>query len=456
VRGRNHPHPASPLKGEEGLLPLPSSERAGVRGKTIRSNNAPGLHMKICDITQFYSPVSGGVKRYLHGKIDFLRRKTDHHHLLIVPGPRDSESGDERFRVVEIRSSRIPGTFSYRLLLRRRKIRQALERERPDIIEVGDSYQVAWYATGLGRRLGIPVVAFYHSDYPRALEDGVRRRLGRVVSTVAGAGIQPYMLRLFGRMEATLVASERMHHILSEYGIPSLRLAPMGVDTRRFRPSEDRRSERDARGIPSDRILVLYAGRLSADKNTKSLLDMISLLNPGAEKRFHLAIAGDGPQRELFQREATRRSDIAWLGYIQSDDEMAGIYSAADMTIHPGTRETYGLTVLESQACGTPAISVRSGGTDELNLAGEQFLAESGSAEVLAECVRRAISLIGPDLRDSLAQRIGGRFDSDRCFAREIDIYEEIVDRFRERRTRKHQTAGGPSGEAVHRTTVSS
>ena len=42
--------------------------------------------MKICDLTQFYSPLSGGVKRYVHEKADYIRNATSDEHLLIAAG----------------------------------------------------------------------------------------------------------------------------------------------------------------------------------------------------------------------------------------------------------------------------------------------------------------------------------------------------------------------------------
>ena len=44
--------------------------------------------MKLCDLTQFYSPLSGGVKRYVHEKIAYIQSETEHEHVLVVPGPR--------------------------------------------------------------------------------------------------------------------------------------------------------------------------------------------------------------------------------------------------------------------------------------------------------------------------------------------------------------------------------
>ena len=44
--------------------------------------------MKLCDLTQFYSPLSGGVKRYVHEKIAYIQSATTDEHVLIVPGPK--------------------------------------------------------------------------------------------------------------------------------------------------------------------------------------------------------------------------------------------------------------------------------------------------------------------------------------------------------------------------------
>ena len=74
--------------------------------------------VKICDLTQFYSPLSGGVKRYLHEKIASINAHTTDEHLLIVPGARDEMRADGRARLCTIRSPIIIRSGQYRALLR--------------------------------------------------------------------------------------------------------------------------------------------------------------------------------------------------------------------------------------------------------------------------------------------------------------------------------------------------
>ncbi|PYK72618.1 MAG: glycosyltransferase family 1 protein, partial [Verrucomicrobia bacterium] len=135
--------------------------------------------MKICDLTQFYSPLSGGVKRYVHEKIAYLQSAATDEHVLVVPGPKTECVTSERSRIYFIHSPLISRTSRYRALINLRAIEQILEREQPDLIESGDPYQVAWKAIASGEALRIPVVGFYHSHFPEAYVRSAAKFLGQ-------------------------------------------------------------------------------------------------------------------------------------------------------------------------------------------------------------------------------------------------------------------------------------
>ena len=125
--------------------------------------------MKLCDLTQFYSPLSGGVKRYVHEKINYIQNAgADDEHVLIIPDEKTGVATAKQSRIYSIHSPLLSRTSRYRALINLRAIEQVFERERPDIIEVGDPYQTAWKAVASGRALRIPVVGFYHSHFPEA------------------------------------------------------------------------------------------------------------------------------------------------------------------------------------------------------------------------------------------------------------------------------------------------
>ena len=63
----------------------------------------------ICDVTQSWSDVGGGVGTYLRHKRQHLLNRTPHRHLLIVPGPEDTVTEDGRAITATIRSPATPG-----------------------------------------------------------------------------------------------------------------------------------------------------------------------------------------------------------------------------------------------------------------------------------------------------------------------------------------------------------
>src|SRR6059058_4755353 len=157
--------------------------------------------MKFCDLTQFYSPLSGGVKRYVHEKIAYIQSETEHEHVLVVPGPKTECVTSERSRIYFIHSPLISRTSHYRALINLRAIEQILERERPDLIESGDPYQVAWKAIASGAALQIPVVGFYHSHFPEAYLRTTGRFFGRTATEFMMDLARRYVRQLYNRFE---------------------------------------------------------------------------------------------------------------------------------------------------------------------------------------------------------------------------------------------------------------
>jgi alpha-1,6-mannosyltransferase len=114
--------------------------------------------MHLVDTTLFFSPTSGGVRRYLTAKHDWLRANTAYRHTILVPGERDQlEPGG----ISTIAGHHVPGTFNYRLPLSPRHWTAQLAALEPDLIEVGDAFHPAWCAARVAQRRGIPLVAFF-------------------------------------------------------------------------------------------------------------------------------------------------------------------------------------------------------------------------------------------------------------------------------------------------------
>jgi len=162
--------------------------------------------MVICDLTQFYSPFSGGVRRYIAEKASHLEEAGDRH-VLIIPGKKTERRIEGHKTIYTIESPLISRTARYRALINLNLVEEALEREQPDLIESGDPYQVAWKALASGRALGIPTVGFYHSHFPDAVLRSVAKFFGSISVMMAEEIGKKYAVTLYNRFERTLVPS---------------------------------------------------------------------------------------------------------------------------------------------------------------------------------------------------------------------------------------------------------
>ncbi|MEO8439375.1 MAG: glycosyltransferase [Spartobacteria bacterium] len=347
--------------------------------------------MKLCDLTQFYSPLSGGVKRYVHEKIHYIQTATSDEHVLVIPGARTEVVEAERSRIYSIASPLLSRTSRYRALLNLRAIEEILEREQPNLIESGDPYQVAWKAVASGAALRIPVVGFYHSHFPEAYLRTTSRFLGRTATEFVMDLARRYVRQIYNRFEATLVPSARLGDVLTSWGVQNVHAVDLGVNVDVFRPyPNDAGATRESLGIPPGRCLLLYVGRLAHEKNTLTLFVAFEALVRREPGRYHLLIVGDGLQRAELRELQERVGDVTWRPYCTDSEELARIYRAAALLVHPGVQETFGLTALESQACGTPVVGIRGSYMDRIIFGSQDHWAAENSAPALADAVAAA------------------------------------------------------------------
>jgi alpha-1,6-mannosyltransferase len=384
--------------------------------------------MKVCDIASFYSPLGGGIKRYLREKRRYFAERPPWEHTLVIPSHQDTVSREAAGSVYEIRSPRLLGSRAYRLLLSRPRIEAAIEAEAPDLIEVGDAYRSAWIGLRAARRRKLPIVAFYHSDFPRALGRTVRRFAGPPGEALLSPLLHRYVLSLYNRLDATVVAGEKLRQTLADCGFRNLVRIPLGTDVQTFRPRDSRAGLRRELALnPSDRLL-LFVGRLGREKNIGNLVRLLDHLP--TESRTHLLLVGEGELDDFVRDEACRRPHLHWMPYSNSSDRLAEIYSGADLLVHAGTWETFGIVSLEAQACGTRVLAVRHGGLDE-TVAGEPspVMAEGSDAPALALGVAKALAI--PETqgdRDRRRARIVEEFSIKITFQRLTALYAHLIE----------------------------
>jgi alpha-1,6-mannosyltransferase len=385
--------------------------------------------VKICDLTQFYSPVSGGVRRYVEQKVAYVREmRPDCQHILVVPGEATTCTGDAICRVYTIASPLISRTSRYRALLKLHLVEEVLEREKPDIIESGDPYQLAWKAVASGRGLDIPVVGFYHSHFPEAYIRSVAKYFGSIAIAIAEDMSRRYVKTLYNSFERTFVPSPILATLLRGWGVERIVSIDLGVDADIFCPNgAPSKALRHELRIPDDRRLLLYVGRLAAEKNVRTLFDAFQILHRRTPHRYHLLTVGDGALRRALVKLRRETQSVTWLQYCKEPAELAALYRTSDLFVHPGIQETFGLVTLESQACGTPVVGIRGSYMDRIIFSNQRHWAAENTPDSLAAAIEAKFGedLYETGLQASMAAR--EHYSWKMVFQRIFSLYEEVV-----------------------------
>ncbi|HWU92523.1 MAG TPA: glycosyltransferase [Sphingomicrobium sp.] len=313
-----------------------------------------------CDLTQSWSEVGGGVRTYLLHKRRHILEATPHRHLMIIPGARDEIVEDGRAVTVTVRSSHVPGSPNYRLLLRNRAVRRALEQFQPDLIECQDAYNLPWAAIRHRKRFpDTALVAAYMTDFPTVYGE---RPLSKVIGgALAGAAARvgyAYAGSLYRRFDALFALSENGGASkLRALGVPNVDVVPLGVEVGEFGPGKRSPALRRKLGLADGQPLIVYAGRLDGEKKPDVVVEAFRKLPEALGAK--LALLGEGPLKAEIAKLGDRR--IVMPGYVRNRAELAGWLASADIYASGMADETFGISIIEAQASGLPVVGVEAG-----------------------------------------------------------------------------------------------
>ncbi|MBI4355784.1 MAG: glycosyltransferase family 4 protein [Candidatus Omnitrophica bacterium] len=143
---------------------------------------------------------------------------------------------------------------------------------------------------------------------------------------------------------------------------------PGGVNIQQFTPPADRAALRRRLGLPQDDLIAVTVRRLVPRTGVPALIEAMAVLRD-AGRAMRLIVVGDGPQastiRELIQRY--RLNDRVRLVGPCSNEALVDYYGAADCSVMPtAALEGFGLSIVESLACGTPVLATPVGAMPDL------------------------------------------------------------------------------------------
>jgi glycosyltransferase involved in cell wall biosynthesis len=342
--------------------------------------------MRIALFTETFLPKLDGIVSIL---CLALRRLEECGHQALLIGPPDVPPTYAGARCIGTGGPRFPLYPEVRMNLPTRRIGQALRAFQPDLVHVAGPVFLGPTGMAYARRMGLPLVASYHTDLPGYV---------KYYGYPWGENFVWWLFRsLHNLADLNLVPSTAVLNQVRAHGFRRVRWWRRGIDTDRFRPTlrDPAMRARLSGGHPDD-FLALYVGRIAKEKGVERLRD--PLLNlPGVR----LALVGGGPEMEQV-RAFYAGTPAVFTGFLDGDELVSAIASA-DALVFPSTNETFGLVALEAMACGLPVIATMTGGLVDILQDGINALVyDPADPHGMAGCVQRLQH--SPELRTRLSQ----------------------------------------------------
>lgn len=258
-----------------------------------------------------------------------------------------------------------------------------------DVIHATDFFSFGRTGLAHARRHNKGLVASIHTDTPQF----TRIYAGEIIKRLTGATIGSWLIDhadLPGRIANHLSAGidrrlQACHQVLVSKPEDHQRLGPLvgtqrlsylrrGIDRRRFAPDHrDRAWLAATYGIPVDRPVLMFTGRVDASKSVMVMVEAAHhLLQAGQDTQA--LVVGAGDERD---RIAALLGDRATLPGNVPQEVLARLYASADLFLFPSTTEVCPNVVIEAKASGLPVIVAAAHG-------GAQFIGTPGRDGIIA------------------------------------------------------------------------
>ena len=264
---------------------------------------------------------------------------------------------------------------------------------KPDIVHVHDHFPMSVIIMNKAHQRGIKVVGTNHflpenwaPYFP----------LYKVAHRFSVWALWTWMLTTFNKLDYVTAPSKTAADILRGVGLrPPVSPISCGVDLDVFNTRFGRMKDeiRQKYGIPLDKPVMVFVGRVDGEKRLDVILKAIKLSNCD---QFHMVIVGRGAAQEEINRlvkELGLQKRVHFTGFIPGD-ELPQVLNCADIFTMPSEAELLSIATLEAMGCGKPILAANSRALPELVEQGVNgLLFEPGNAEDAARCIRQLADL---------------------------------------------------------------
>jgi len=316
------------------------------RESHIDANSPAAAGLRIAMVTETYPPEVNGVARTVGLMVEGLRRR-GHAVQLVRPrqDARDAAAREGDFEELLRPGLPIPRYTQLKMgLPGAGSLLRAWRAWRPNVVHIATEGPLGWSALSAAKKLGLPVVTDFHTNFHAYSRDYGISWLKRPITS--------YLRRFHNRAGSTLVPTRELAAQLAGLGFERLRIVGRGVDPEVFSPARRSAELRARWGAGEDTPVALCVSRFAREKNFPLVIEAyraMRFLRPDIK----LVLVGDGPLLAELRR--------AGVGCVIAgrlvNGELSAHYASADVFLFPSITETFGNVTLEAMASGLGVVA---------------------------------------------------------------------------------------------------
>jgi glycosyltransferase involved in cell wall biosynthesis len=387
--------------------------------------------MKILIAADLHWPVLNGVATFSR---NLARGLAEQGHEVVVIAPsqngKKSVEVDGNYTIYRTRSTVFPFYQNFRISVTPQlEVRKIIQEFAPDIIHIQMVLGIGQAALMFGRRYDIPIVSTSHA-MPENLMDNLKKAamFSRPIN---------YLLSDYGRRfhsRADVITSPTASGLKSfgkhvDKVTKPIEIISNGIDLREYTPGPADKTLYKKYGLPTDRPIVMYIGRMDAEKHLWVLIKAMRRLLK--THKVHALIIGDGVDREhmiKLAHELGIAEHITFTGRVSDEDKVA-LERVGTLYAISSPAELQSIATLEAMACGQPVVAVDAGALAELCHDGENgFLFALDDDEGMAEGIAKIIG--DKALREAFSKaslKIAKTHNLDHTIAAFVKLYQRTI-----------------------------
>ncbi len=378
--------------------------------------------MKVLITTDWYKTAANGVATSVRNLETGLKQLGHDVKILTLSETRFSYVNGNTTYIGSVNAERIYPCARVKIPLKSRLI-QNIIKWKPDIIHSQCEFSTFTLARKIADVTQAPIVHTYHTiyeDYTHYFSPSIK--LGR-------KAVRMFTRHISRHTDCMIAPTEKVESILNKYNCKTpVEVVPSGLDLDMIVSENNNAERKEFRrhlGIPDDKKVILYTGRLAEEKNIDELIEFLGRNKP---QNAVFLIVGDGPYREEIERKIKEFNlqDITIMTGMVNYSEMRNYYSAGDIFVSASQSETQGLTYIEALANGLVLLCKKDKCLDSVlknGINGYAYTNESEFSKYLKCLLNEDISV----MKEKAAEIAKQKFSKE-TFAEQIEsVYNEVL-----------------------------